>query len=82
MTDQFRKAHRPLSEAERAHLDALKDHATVLAGSIEAIGPGRETSLALTHLEEAVMWASKALTAAPPEPEAERPDPDLAEIVG
>ncbi|MCR9218932.1 MAG: hypothetical protein NXI21_01780 [Alphaproteobacteria bacterium] len=65
MADRFREEHRPLTEAERRLVDAVKATAADLEELIDACGPGREAALALTKLEEAVMWAVKAVTARP-----------------
>lgn len=40
---------------------ALKREAYKLLGVIESFEPSRERSLALTKLEEVVMWAGKAI---------------------
>lgn len=62
MADVFRKQYRQLSELERAMLDDMKCEAEVLYQKIKSIGTSRETSLALTKLEESVMWATKSIT--------------------
>jgi hypothetical protein len=62
MTDVFRRQYRVLSETEKYMLDDMKANAEVLHQKIKAIGTSRETSLALTKLEESVMWATKAIT--------------------
>lgn len=64
----FRKQYRPLSDAEKAYLEALKDKAQELYDLIETGNPtqsvpqSREKSLAKTNLEQAVMWAVKDVT--------------------
>lgn len=64
----FRKAYRPLNDAEKVYLDALKDKAQELYDLIESGNPtqsvpqSREKSLAKTNLEQAVMWAVKDVT--------------------
>lgn len=67
----FRKVYRPLNEAEKIHLDNLKDKAQELYNLIEknpnypegiAIRTSREVSLAKTSLEEAIMWAVNDVT--------------------
>jgi hypothetical protein len=60
---RFRPRYRALSDAEKAHHDAIKEKAAELETLFEAIKPGRYRSLAFTALEEAVMWAVKELTA-------------------
>lgn len=62
MADVFRKQYRALTEAEKFALEDLKCEAEVLYQKIKAVGTSRETSLALTKLEESVMWATKAIT--------------------
>lgn len=58
----FSRRYRPLDKHELAHHDAIKDAAAHLYGLIEDVGQMRETSIAKTKLEEAVMWAVKGLT--------------------
>lgn len=65
-TSRFRPRYRALSAEEKADHDALKDKAVELEamiGSIKGGAPGRYKSLAMTALEEAIMWAVKELTA-------------------
>lgn len=61
--DIFRKAYRQLTEQEQKQLDDVKDAAAVLHDAINRNSPSRPQSLAITKLEEAVMWAVKAITA-------------------
>ncbi len=64
MADRFRKAFRSLDDHEKAALDDIKSKAEILARSIEDGAPeSRERSLAITKLEESVMWAVKGITA-------------------
>ena len=63
MPDTFRRAHRVMSEEESDHLSRIKERAQELLDEIRAIGETRETALAKSRLEEAVMWATKGLTA-------------------
>jgi hypothetical protein len=71
MSNTFRKTYRELTEAEKAYIEELKNDAEKLAQSIGmiplALGRGsketdRSVALALTNLEQAVMWAEKAAT--------------------
>jgi hypothetical protein len=67
VTDVFRKQYRELSEAEKNHLSSMKLKAEELFhflndGQDVLGGDPRATSLAKTKLEEAVMWATKAVT--------------------
>lgn len=53
--------HTP-SEAQVSRIEDLRSHAKVLATRIiESQPASRERSLALTHLEDAVMWAVKGI---------------------
>lgn len=58
-----RHEYRVLSDAEKSQMKAIKDHGLELIAKIDAIGSGRELALAKTKVEEAVMWAVKAITA-------------------
>ena len=69
-TSRFRPQYRPLSPEEKALHDKLKDAAAACEQLIEQTPPSRERSLAITKLEEAIMWAVKGLTATPPAPPA------------
>lgn len=60
---RFRPKYRALSEAEKGLHDAIKDRASVLEALIETLPDSREKSLAMTKLEESIMWAIKGLTA-------------------
>lgn len=62
MVDVFRRQYRQLSETEKFMLDELKKEAEILYQKIKDLGTSRETSLALTKLEECVMWATKSIT--------------------
>lgn len=63
MTDPFRKQYRPLSDQEKATVDAIKTQAANLYDTMTAVGASRELSLAKTKLEETVFWATKHVTA-------------------
>jgi hypothetical protein len=58
----MRHEYRVLTDAEKAHMQALKDKGLELHTLIASIGKSRELSLALTKTEEAVMWAVKHVT--------------------
>lgn len=62
-TSRFRPRYRALSLEEKALHDAIKTKATELEELFEKVKPGRDRSLGLTALEEAVMWTVKELTA-------------------
>jgi hypothetical protein len=60
-TNTFRTTYRELAADEKADMEAVK----VKAEEIEAIiqkRQGRQSALALTNLEQAVMWAVKQIT--------------------
>ena len=54
--------HPPTTDAKVARYKAIRDTAHSFAHLINSAAPdGREKSLAITHLEEAVMWANAAI---------------------
>lgn len=59
---RFRPRYRALTEEEKELHDILKEKAAELEAEIENIKPGRYRSLAITALEESIMWAVKELT--------------------
>lgn len=64
MTDTFRRTYVPLSATNKERIDAIKLFATDLANQMtRATSPSRELSLAMTNLEQAVMWATKHFSA-------------------
>lgn len=60
---RFRPTYRNLTQDEKDIHDAIKQQAQVLEVLFQSIPQGRETSLAMTKLEESIMWAVKGLTA-------------------
>jgi len=60
---RFRPTYRPLTAEEKALHDAIKAAAVDLERLIIQTPAGRAQSLAMTHLEDAIMWAIKGLTA-------------------
>lgn len=65
---RFRPAYRKLSPDEQALSDAIKDKAAELEALYEKVQGATESrhkSLAMTTLEESVMWIVKDLTGAP-----------------
>lgn len=70
----MRHEYRVLSDIEKAHMKEIKDLGLEFAHLLEDVGgvrtpsgeqirlPSRELSLALTKIEEAVMWAVKHIT--------------------
>lgn len=57
-----RHEYRTLSDEEKMLMKALKDHGQDFINLINLAGKSREYSLAITKIEEAVMWAVKGLT--------------------
>jgi hypothetical protein len=60
---RFRPRYRALTDDEKALHDAIKDKAAELETLFAQVKPGRYNSLAITSLEQAVMWIVKELTA-------------------
>lgn len=62
MSNDTRQTLRQLTPGEIERIARIKAAGQDLADLIKSAGPGRETSLALTKVEEAVMWAVKGVT--------------------
>ena len=62
MTDVFRKQYKELTPDDVKYMDMIKDRAASLYEVLQLV-QNRETSIAKTKLEEAVMWAIKGATA-------------------
>ena len=66
MTDRFRKIYKELDEPSKNMMLLIKHMASELEEAYNQIevakGPSRELSLALTNLEQSVMWAIKSVT--------------------
>jgi len=59
----MRHQYRVLTEGEKAAVMAFKDLGLHFLTTLDKQGkPGRETALARTKIEEAVMWAVKGIT--------------------
>lgn len=58
-----RHGYRELSAEEKQHMVDVKDLGAAFLTKLSALPQGRETALARTKIEEAVMWAVKGLTA-------------------
>ncbi len=58
----MRQTYRELSDADRVNMKTVKDLGAELHAFVEGLGNSRETSLAKTKIEEAVMWAVKHIT--------------------
>lgn len=63
MSDRFRPLYRVLSQAEQERIDLIKEQAASLCATIESLPESRERAIAITKLEESVMWAVKGATA-------------------
>lgn len=59
---RFRPKYRALTDEEKALHDALKNKAAELEQLYLKVKPGRYNSLAMTSLEQSVMWIVKELT--------------------
>jgi len=58
-----RHEYRVLTDAEKAAMKEIKDRGLDFLTALDLLGkPGRETALARTKIEEAVMWAVKGIT--------------------
>ena len=61
--DVMRKTYRELTPAEKENLENVKMLGEQFFNYLNAyVAPSRERALALTKIEEAVMWATKGLT--------------------
>lgn len=58
----LRHQYRVLDEDEKAQMTAIKDAGQTLLNEIAKLGNSRETAIAKTKTEEAVMWACKDIT--------------------
>lgn len=63
VNNTMRHQYRVLSDAEKANMTAVKDKGAEFHSLVSGLGKSREISLALTKIEEAVMWAVKSITA-------------------
>lgn len=61
-TSRFRPRYRALTDAEKEIHDAIKAKAVEMETLFGQVKDGRYKSLALTNLEESVMWIIKELT--------------------
>ena len=60
MSDTFRKVYKTLSADSSALIQETKEKAEELEVLFKKVG-SREMSLALTNLEQALMWSTKAI---------------------
>ena len=64
-TNIFRSVYKELSEADKKHIEDVKNKASELWHLFPKDGDrgiNREVALAITKLEEVVMWAVKGMT--------------------
>jgi len=61
MSDRFRTEYRQLHPMEVALVKSIKTKAAEMEALFEQMTAGREKALALTNLEQAVMWATKGI---------------------
>lgn len=59
---RFRPRYRALSDEEKALHDQIKNKAAELEDLFGKVKPGRYNALAITSLEQSVMWVVKELT--------------------
>ena len=66
----FRKEYKPLSDEQKNQMEVLKGEAQILSDVLDKYVPVEERSersrmmnIARTNLEQAIMWAVKAITA-------------------
>lgn len=62
--DVFRKKYVELTFEQSELIRLVKERSQDLQLIIDSIGRSRETALAITKLEECVMWAVKSITEA------------------
>jgi len=63
VNNTMRYQYRFLSDAEKANMQAIKTMGLRFHELVVGLGNSRETSIAKTKIEEAVMWAVKSITA-------------------
>lgn len=62
-TSRFRPRYRALTDEEKSLHDAIKDKAAELEVLFGKVKSGRYNALAITSLEQSIMWIVKELTA-------------------
>lgn len=62
-TSRFRPRYRALTDEEKSLHDAIKDKASELEVLFGKVKSGRYNALAITSLEQSIMWIVKELTA-------------------
>ena len=64
VNNTLRHQYRVLSEDEKRSMTDIKDAGELFLSIVSKLTPhGRERSIAITKIEEAVMWSVKGLTA-------------------
>jgi hypothetical protein len=63
VNNTMRHQYRILTDVEKANMQAIKDEGMRFHELVSGLGNSRETSIAKTKIEEAVMWAVKSITA-------------------
>jgi len=58
----MRHEYRKLQQQEMVQMKTIKDMGLDFFNMIDGLGVSRETSIAKTRVEEAVMWATKHIT--------------------
>lgn len=59
--------HEP-TENQRTAIEAFRQKAKDFREALDCLPPSREKALAVTNLEQTLMWANKAAVAPPPAP--------------
>ena len=62
MSNRFRAVYRELDERERSLIHSIKAYAESMENIYVDIPDARAQAIALTKLEETVMWAVKGIT--------------------
>ena len=60
--NRFRPEYRALTNSEKKLIESIKDVATELEALYEQANAGRYNALAMTSLEQSVMWIVKEIT--------------------
>lgn len=62
MEDVTRSTYRELTAKDKEQMETVKSIGNTFINILNDFGKGRELSLAITKMEEAVMWAVKHIT--------------------
>lgn len=62
MSNTFRTTYRELNSEEKNNISEIKTRAETVLEILNSLPKSRESSLAITKLEEAVMWGVKGIT--------------------